>query len=373
MVSGYRLTNSMLVMENEKIDVLAYLKERGSVVNEAIKEYLNDKTSARHMERLLGRSGYQFDPEALNQSIFRPANYLLEQGGKRWRPILMLTVIDALGKNSADFIEFSVIPEVIHNGTLIHDDIEDSSTMRRGAPAVHVKYGIDVALNLGDFMFYFPVVALLDTKKVDNAIKMRALDIYQRDMLRITIGQATDIAWHNSMVDPMGVSESQYLQMVYAKTGVLSSMAAKLGAVLGGANDELVNALGNFGASIGVAFQLEDDLLNVTESALAKGKGGIGDDITEGKITMMVIYVLEHGNEEDKAKLIGILKEHTRDKERIKDAIAIIKKYKADEYVKALATRLMDEAWGRVDKLLPESPAKHRLKAVSDFLINRSI
>ena len=138
----------------------------------------------------------------------------------------MLTKIDALGKYSDDYIEFSMIPEIVHNASLIHDDIEDNSDMRRGAPAVHKKYGIDVGVNLGDFMFYFPVVALLDSSKLTKDTKIRMLEVYQREMLKLTIGQATDIAWHASLVDISNISESQYMQMAYSKTGVLASMAA---------------------------------------------------------------------------------------------------------------------------------------------------
>jgi geranylgeranyl pyrophosphate synthase len=285
----------------------------------------------------------------------------------------MLTVIDALGKNSNDYIEFSLIPEIIHNATLIHDDIEDGSDFRRGAPAVHKKYGIDVALNLGDFMFYFPIVALLDSGNLDDKTKIRLLDVYQREMLKVTIGQATDIAWHNFLVDPLKVSESEYLQMSYSKTGVLSSMAAKLGAVLGGADDKMVNIIGSFGASIGVAFQLQDDLLNVTESSLSEGKGGVGEDITEGKITLMVIKTLEKANEKDKNRLVEILRSHTTDKDKIKEAIEILNSYGAIDYVKALEEKLVKDAWNNVDSLLPDSKAKSTLKSMTEFLINRSI
>ena len=88
---------------------------------------------------------------------------------------MMLTVIDAFGKNSDDYIEFALIPEIIHHGTLLHDDIEDNFPVRRGSDAVHVKYGVDIALNLGDFMFYFPMIALIDSKKLNQEMKWKVL------------------------------------------------------------------------------------------------------------------------------------------------------------------------------------------------------
>lgn len=354
-------------------DILEYIKHRGVEVDEKIKEYLTNKDSARYVGSLLGRSGYEYDNRAIYKSVIEPSAYLLGLGGKRWRPVLMLTVIDALGKDSNNYIEFAIIPEVIHNASLIHDDIEDNSDMRRGAPAVHKKFGLDIATNLGDFMFYFPVVALLDSNKITKDEKMRMLEVYQREMLKLTIGQGTDIAWHASLVDSAEITESMYLQMAYSKTGVLSSMAAKLGAVLGGGDDKLVDALGNFGASIGVAFQLQDDLLNVTESAVASSKGATGEDITEGKISLLVVYTLAKADEKDKRRLNEILAMHTTDRKLIDEAIAILNKYGAQEYTKALGEKLIKSAWERASVLLKDSAAKDKLKGLAEFLIDRSI
>ena len=356
-----------------KEEILEYIKERATEVDININAYLTDRTSVRYLEHLLGRSGYSYDAMALEKSIVQPAKYLLDLGGKRWRPVLMLTVIDALGKDSSDYIEFSIIPEIIHNATLIHDDIEDRSEVRRGSPAVHMKYGIDVALNLGDFMYYFPMVALIDSKKVDNAKKIKMLEVYQKEMLRVCIGQAIDIAWHNMLVDPLKVTESEYLQMAYSKTGVLPNMAAKLGAILGDADDSMIEVLGKFGATIGVAFQLQDDLLNITESDVASNKGGIGDDITEGKITLLTIYTIQKAAGQDRNRLIEILGMHTTDRTLINEAVAILAKYGAHQYAKDIEEKLVTDAWAEVDRALPESDAKRKLKMLAEYLIDRSI
>jgi geranylgeranyl diphosphate synthase, type I len=356
-----------------KDEITAYLRLRAEQVDREIKKYLTDKASTRYLEALLGRSGYEYDTRAIDHAVLEPARYLLDLGGKRWRSTLMLTIIDALGKDSNEVVEFAIIPEVIHNGTLIHDDIEDSSETRRGAPAVHIKYGTDVALNLGDFMFYLPMIALLDSKKVGKEVKIRMLEIYQREMLKLSIGQATDIAWHRSMIGPEKVTEAQYLQMAYSKTGVLASMAAKMGAAVAGADDKTIAALGNFGATIGVAFQLQDDVLNLSESELSDLKGGVGDDITEGKITLLAIKTFEKADKADRARLSEILKMHTRDQALIKEAVAIIKKYGAEEYIKELEFELLKKAWAQVDGLLPASDAKKKLKGIAEFLVNRTI
>ncbi len=355
------------------MEIEEYIKNRAVKISAMIKEYLNDADSPRYLGKMLGRSGYEYDTDAIRRSIIDPASYLLGLGGKRWRPVLMLEVLEALGKNPDDYTEFSIIPEIVHNATLIHDDIEDNSNMRRGAEAVHVKYGMDVAVNLGDFMFYFPIVAVIDSAKLSRETKMKMLGIYQKDCLKVTVGQAIDIAWHRALIDPMQVSESKYLQMVNAKTGVLSSMAAKLGGAIGEADDKTIAALGKFGSSLGVAFQIEDDMLNITESKLAENKGGVGDDIHEGKITILVIHALERADESDKKRLIEILKSHTKDRGEIAEAISIINKYGSKEYAEELSIRLVANAWKELDTLLPESKAKDRIKQISEFLIGRTI
>jgi geranylgeranyl pyrophosphate synthase len=357
-------------MANETFE--DYLKDEAAYIDAKLEEYLAKESSDRYIGKLLGRAGYKYDHHALSKAIFEPAWYFLKLGGKRWRSVLMLLVMEALGKNPEDYIEFSIVPEVIHNATLMHDDIEDGSETRRGSPAMHIKYGLDVANNLGDFLYFFPVVALLDSKKLTTETKNKFLSIYVREMLRVATGQAIDIAWHRFTVDPYSVSEENYLQMVFDKSGVLASMAAQLGGVIAGADDATVKALGKFGATIGVAFQLQDDVLNIYESAVSATKGGVGDDITEGKLTMLVIYTLKHAAKSDSEELLRILKSHTKDKKLISRAIEIIDKYGAKDYIKKLQVQLIKEAWDGIDSKLPESKAKNMLKELAEFLVKRN-
>lgn len=349
-----------------------YLTERAAVINAKLEEYLAKESSDRYIEKLLGRAGYRYHHEALSKAILDPAWYLLSLGGKRWRPVLMSLMIEALGKNPDDYLEFCLVPEVIHNATLVHDDIEDGSNFRRGAPAVHIKHGLDIANNLADWMYFFPVVAVLDSKKLSVETKNKFLSVYVREMLRVTTGQATDIAWHRFLINPIELTQDHYLQMVYDKTGVLARMACKLAGVLAGADDETTEAMGHFGATIGVAFQLQDDCLNLYPSGVSETKGGVGEDITEGKLSMLVIYALRNSNQEEKSRLLEILRMHTKDRTLIEEAIGIIDKSGAKDYCKQLEERIVKEAWEGVDKRLPPSKAKAKIKDMADFLINRT-
>ena len=377
--TALRLNAKVEIMDTEKsdkgngIDIVGYLKGQSKQIDEKINEYLTQADSDRYFKKLLGRSGYKYHEETLRKSILEPALYILNQGGKRWRPAITLLIIKALGKNPDDYIEFSMISEIIHNGTIVHDDIEDNSKLRRGKDCVHIKYGIDVANNLGDFLYHFPIIALKSSKKLSDEMKYRIADVSDTEKLRCTIGQAEDIAWHRYLVNPYKISEDNYLQMVYDKTGALASMAAKIGGIIGGADDSTVEALGHFAASIGVAFQIQDDLLNITKSTVSENKGGTGEDITEGKVTLFVVYAIEKLPQNEKDRLIKILEEHTEDRGKIDEAIGLITKSGAIEHSRELQERIIKDAWNNVDKRLPASDAKNYLKALAEFLINRTI
>jgi geranylgeranyl pyrophosphate synthase len=157
------------------------------------------------------------------------------------------------------------------------------------------------------------------------------------------------------------------------KTGTLARMSAKISAILAGANKELVENLGRFAESIGVAFQMQDDVLDLTGKEFAEKKGGVGQDINEGKRTLMVIHTLKRGSSADRKRLVQILNMHTSDQALRDEAIALMRKYKAVEHVKRISARIVEESWNEVDKLLPSSEAKEKLKAFAEFLIKRTI
>ena len=157
------------------------------------------------------------------------------------------------------------------------------------------------------------------------------------------------------------------------KTGTLARMAAKMAAVLADADEELVEKLGCFAESIGVAFQMQDDILDLTSEEFAEKKGGYGQDITEGKRTLIVIHTLKVAEKEDRERLIEILNMHTSDQKLRNEAIAIMRKYGSIEYAKKFARKIVQESWREVEKLLPASEAKEKLNAFAKFLIERKI
>jgi len=277
-----------------------------------------------------------------------------------------------LGKNPEDFVDFAIIPEVIHNGTLMVDDIEDASEFRRGKPCTYKIYGLDIAVNAGNAMYYLPLLPLIKNKeKISKEKLCKVYEIYVQEMISLSMGQAMDISWHKGIANADKLEERDYLQMCAYKTGTLARMSAKIAAVLADANEELTDKLGHFAESIGIAFQMQDDILDLTGEEFAEKKGGRGQDITEGKRSLIVIHTLKVANAKDRKRLIEILNMHTSDQKLKEEAIKIMEKYGSINYAKDFARKIVKESWKEVERLLPASEAKEKINAFAKFLIER--
>jgi geranylgeranyl pyrophosphate synthase len=156
------------------------------------------------------------------------------------------------------------------------------------------------------------------------------------------------------------------------KTGTLARMSAKIASVLAGANDELVDKLGRLAECVGIAFQMQDDVLDLTSTEFETKKGGRGLDVTEGKRSLIVIHTLKLANSEDKKRLVEILDAHTSNQKLRDEAIMIMVKYGSVEYVKQFAKKIVEDSWRQVEKLLPQSESREKLKSFTEFLIERN-
>jgi len=311
-----------------------------------------------------GDSKWDCDVGALDGALSVPIWDLLDRGGKRWRPFLMRLCYEAVG-GDGNINEFLPLVEVIHNGTLMVDDIEDDSDLRRGKDCVHKIFGNDVAINAGNAMYFLPVMKIFESD-LDDVMKVKVLKIVNEEMVKLHFGQGMDIFWHKGNGLP---SEAEYLQMCAFKTGTLARMAAKLGAVLGGADEEMVKSLGEFAESLGVAFQIQDDILNICPGE-DWGKD-YGDDISEGKRTLLVIRALEVVGKEDASDLVGILDLKTEGEVMIGEAIGILRNSDAIEYCRGVAKRLVLDAWEKLD--LVNSEARNKLNMFVNFVVERDL
>jgi len=350
------------------------LAENAPIIDQLIEHYIPKKYDKSAVVFSLNPPRYDYNIEALNKTIAQPIWDFLERGGKRWRPSLFLLVVEALGKDPTSLQEFAIIPELIHNGTIMIDDIEDDSKLRRGRPCTHRLFGLDVAINAGNSLYYLPLLTLVRNREKIGSDKLsRIYAIYVSEMINLSLGQAMDIAWHKGWADADRLTETQYLQMCAYKTGTLARMAAKIAAVLCDASDDTVDRLGRFAEAIGIAFQIQDDVLDLAGKEFAAGKGGRGQDITEGKRSLIVIHTLEKAEPSDRKRLVAILKKHTVDQKLRDEAVQIMKRYDSIEYAKQFARKLVADSWKEVDRLLSPSEAKEKLRAFAEHLVERKI
>ncbi|UCC33150.1 MAG: polyprenyl synthetase family protein [Candidatus Bathyarchaeota archaeon] len=358
----------------KNITIEKILEEKAPIIDEAIEKYIPRKYDTDSLVFTLGSPRYEYHLEAINKAIVEPIWELLDRGGKRWRPTLFILIFEALGKDPEEFLDFAIIPEVIHNGLIIIDDIEDESESRRGKRCTCKLYGLDIATNAGNEMFYLPLLALMKSKERLPQDKVNKIyDLYVQEMINVGFGQAMDIAWHRGLANADGITEKQYLQMCAYKTGAIARMAAKMAAVLADVSDEVVEKFGRFAESIGVAFQIQDDVLDLVSEEFAEMKGGIGRDITEGKRSLVVIHTLGKAEPRNRRRLIEILNMHTTDQKIRDEAIGIIGKHGSIEYAENLARNMVRDSWRDVDAILPPSEGKEKLKAFADYMIKRRI
>ena len=297
--------------------------------------------------------------------INAPALDLIARGGKRWRPLLMMLFYQ-LYKSDDDILAFTPLVELPHNGTLIIDDIEDSSDFRRGKPAVHLIYGTDLSINTGNFLYFLPHICI-DSSSFKDEIKLAAYRYYNDSMTHLHIGQGLDILWHRDK--DYIPSEDEYMTMCSFKTGALSQLSGRLGVRAGGGSEETALAMGKVCQQMGVGFQILDDVTNLTTGNPGKKRG---DDIVEGKKSLPVILCSLLGGDMARLKEIfayagnqGIEKAG----DAVEEAIAIIEATGAIEKAKKKAFEILTSSRKTIVNSYPASPVLDDISALFDSFL----
>ena len=278
--------------------------------------------------------------------LSEPIWYHMDSGGKRVRPALCLITCAALGGDPKAAIPFAVAVEILHNMFLIHDDVEDGDTMRRDKPTVWCKYGTANALNVGDYLLGRAYRSILSSS-LPAEKRLRLLDIFTLTYERTVEGQALDINWRGDR----GFTMEKYLKIVELKTAYYLTCGMVGGAVIAGAPEVVIEKFWELGHSIGPAFQIKDDLIDLAQG---KGRGGqIGSDIKEGKPSFLYAYTLSRASKEDRDRLIEVMlkpREETPDRE-VEEVIALYKKYGAIDYAQDYADGLVEKAFKTIEGL----------------------
>ncbi|MBN2015182.1 MAG: polyprenyl synthetase family protein [Candidatus Altiarchaeota archaeon] len=287
--------------------------------------------------------------------LYEASRHLSKAGGKRIRPLICLLSCEAVGGKADECLETAVATELIHTFTLIHDDIMDNDELRRGVPSVHQVYGEATAILAGDLLF----------SKAFEISNPKAMNVLAKAASDICEGQQMDISFAESKV----VTEEEYLEMVRKKTAVLIQAASESGALLGGGSKDEVKGLSVYGLSIGMAFQIHDDVLDLLADEETLGKP-VGSDVVEGKRSLIVIKALDSLNRGGREELLGILDKETNTQEEIARAVSLFDESKAITYCKNKAKHFIMSAKKALEQL-PKSDAKNDLMEIADFIVQR--
>ena len=286
------------------------------------------------------------------------AEYIISAGGKRIRPVLVLLVANAYAYKGTGHHELAAVVEFIHTATLLHDDVVDESSLRRGRATANALFGNAASVLVGDFLYSrsFQMMVGLNNMRVMQILSDATNVIAEGEVLQLL-----------NMHDP-DVGQERYLQVIRSKTAKLFEAAAELGALIAGANDAQIAAAGEYGRSLGTAFQLIDDVLDYAGDASEIGKN-VGDDLREGKPTLPLIYLMENGTPEQRELVRTCIEQG--DEQHFDTILAAITSSGALDYTRRQAETAAQRAAEAIADL-PDSVYKESLLQLADFSVNRT-
>ena len=313
------------------------------------------------------------------ERLYEASRYLLDAGGKRLRPTILLVAAEALtdveplsqdyrtfepldDTAPVDVLAAAVSVEVIQSFTLIHDDIMDDDDLRRGVPSVHRQFDMETAILAGDTLYSKAFEIMLDTGATTERT-VRALDVLANTCTQICEGQSLDVDFEGRD----DVTTEEYLEMVEQKTAVLYAASACLPAILLGADEETIDALYGYGLDVGRAFQIQDDVLDLTVPSEQLGKQR-GSDLVENKQTIITVHAREQGV--DVNSLVDTTDVDAVSEDEIDAAVATLEASGSIEYANDMARDLVDRGKARLE-VLPENEARELLCQLADYLIER--
>lgn len=320
------------------------------------------------MDRIIANKKFQRNLAA------RIAEYPL-RAGKGLRPALCLATCQALGGKATDALPSAVALELYHNAFLVHDDIEDESTYRRGKPTIHQQYGLAIAINIGDALSVLAMTPLLANLRVIGLGRsLRVLNEIERMARESVEGQAMELDWVSTQ--EWRLSDRDYYVMTRKKTCWYTCVSpCRIGAIIAGANQRTLKSLRRFGVCMGIAFQIRDDLLNLSGAEDAYGKETAGD-IWEGKRTLMLIMLIQRASDRERQRLVRIMGTSRQDKreEDVRWVLKMMERYDCLENAAASARRFAeraDQCFAEAMADQPDTPHRRFLEAAISYVIQR--
>ena len=331
--------------------IAAYLAEHHRDLDAYLDAFFTKKTERADLERYL----------------YAPLRAFSQNGGKRHRPLICLLAARAVGGDPAQAHSAAAAIEHFQSAALIHDDIADKGQLRRGKPCMYLTEGIGRAINCGDYDLTLVTDAVLRDPELTDSVKIRVLGELTAMMQRTVEGQALDLGWvQNERFD---LTVDDYLAMATLKTAHYSgAVPLAVGAIIGGGSDEQIEALRSFGLDTGLAFQIQDDLLNLVGNA---GDKDFRNDITEGKRTLVAVHALEHAEPAARAELVNILSSNSKDPAVLDRAVQLFEASGSLSFAHEYALKLTARAKSTLDRIALDSACRELLLAMADFFVER--
>ena len=314
------------------------------------------------------------DVDQFARTLIKPVREIVDRGGKSWRSYAALACCDVVGGDSREYVQWLAMPELMHVGSLIVDDVQDRSTVRRGGPTAHLIYGEPLAINAGTAC-YFMGQKLLIGKDMSAANKLRLYDLYFESLRAGHAGQAFDLDGLTAEM-PRAVEdgggdwlEPRVLAVHRLKTAVPAASLARMGALVGGGSEAQIDGVGRFFESVGLAFQIIDDVLN-----LRGFKGNLkdrGEDIAHGKVTLPVVKGMARLERDQRQWLWDTVRSMPQDRQVIEQTIALLEGCGAIQACEDEARELVEAAWMALDPLVEPSMPKVMLRAFGWYVLER--
>jgi geranylgeranyl diphosphate synthase type I len=303
--------------------------------------------------------------------LYQASSFYLNSGGKRLRPFMVIKSCEMFGGSEINAIPSAAAVEMIHNFSLIHDDIMDNDDLRHGSSTVHKRYGVPLALLAGDVLFSkaFEILCLSGNNSGVTNKTVRMVEKLATACVSVCEGQASDTGLALSEHIPY---INDYLDMVTKKTASLFEVSCALGVLsCPGTSNEDVGQLSNFGKGVGIAFQLIDDLIGITGDPKLTGKA-VGNDIREGKKTYPIILAIKYATDNDKDKIMRVYGRRKSSEEDVRTAVNLISSLGIDREVRSIARTYMDKSLDYISRY-SNTDAKKALETSAKFIVERSL
>lgn len=317
------------------------------------------------LKNLIDKAIINLSYNAEAEKLIDPVKYMLSIGGKRLRPVLALMACNLFSEKIDEAIMPATGIEVFHNFTLVHDDIMDQAPVRRNFPTVHNKWNINQAVLSGDVMAFIANECFLQTPP---QIVLNVFKVFNKAAIEVCVGQQQDIDFEKKTI----VSQEEYLRMIELKTAVLIAASVKIGAIIGGADVRDSDLLYEFGRNLGLAFQIQDDLLDIYGDFKVFGKM-VGGDIVSNKKTLLLVKALELASEDQHKKLQELFSVKEFDPEiKVKAVIDLYNQLNIKNLTENIANDYINTAFDLLEKIGVAKEKKNELAQIASSLIGRN-